>query len=103
MNDSERAWIDRFIRHLEVERRLSALTCKHYRRDLEALAGWTDKAGIDRWDALDSEHFRQWSAATFRGGMSSKSIQRRLSEPAWMPMEVFAEKSRSDSMRLSIR
>lgn len=36
MRASELEWIDRFIRHLETERRLSGNTCKHYRRDLEA-------------------------------------------------------------------
>jgi integrase/recombinase XerC len=79
VNDSEKGWIDRFIRHLEIERRLSDLTRKHYRRDLVALASWCDEAGIDRWRDLDSEHIRAYSAASYRRGLASKSIQRRLS------------------------
>ena len=77
MNDA--GWIDRFIRHLEIERRLSPLTCKNYRRDLEALAAWCDKNGASSWQDVDSEHMRAFSATCFRKGLSAKSIQRRLS------------------------
>ncbi|MDJ0699819.1 MAG: tyrosine recombinase XerC [Woeseiaceae bacterium] len=79
MQDGQRDWIDRFIHHLEFERRLSPLTCKHYRRDLDALAHWCDAEDIDNWAALDSEHFRSFTAAAYRKGMSAKSLQRRLS------------------------
>ena len=79
MDESERDWIQQFVRHLELERRLSPLTCKNYGRDLRALEQWCDEAGVSRWQDLDSEHFRGWSAASFRRGLSSKSIQRRLS------------------------
>ena len=43
MDDTEKDWIGTFILHLEYERRLSALTCKHYRRDLDALDERTDE------------------------------------------------------------
>ena len=79
MDDAEKDWIGKFIRHLEYERRLSELTCKHYRRDLEALNAYCDEAGVDRWPDLDSEHIRSWSATCYRRGLSSRSIQRRLS------------------------
>jgi integrase/recombinase XerC len=72
-------WIDRFIRHLEFERRLSPLTCKNYRRDLELLLAYADSAGLGGWRDLDSDHVRSYSAASFRKGMSARSIQRRLS------------------------
>jgi integrase/recombinase XerC len=72
-------WIDRFIRHLEYERRLSPLTCKNYRRDLDALAAWCEQAGVAGWADVDSEHVRAFSAACFRKGLAAKSIQRRLS------------------------
>ena len=73
------AWIERFIRHLETERRLSPLTCKNYRRDLETLLAFFEKAGVAGWRDLDSEHVRSYSAASFRKGLSARSIQRRLS------------------------
>jgi integrase/recombinase XerC len=72
-------WIDRFIRHLEFERRLSPLTCENYRRDLKTLAAWCEKSGVASWRALDSEHVRAYSASCFRAGLSARSIQRRLS------------------------
>ena len=79
MNANENDWIERFIRHLEIERRLSELTRKHYRRDLLALAAFCDEAGVDRWQDLDSEHVRAFSATSYRRGLASRSIQRRLS------------------------
>jgi integrase/recombinase XerC len=72
-------WTDRFIRHLEYERRLSPLTCKNYRRDLGALADWLERAGVADWRSVDTEHIRAFSAACFRKGLSARSIQRRLS------------------------
>ena len=72
-------WLDRFVRHLEIERRLSPLTCKNYRRDLDALADWLTREGVDGWADVDSEHIRAFSAACFRKGLSARSIQRRLS------------------------
>ncbi len=72
-------WIDRFIRHLEYERRLSPQTCKNYRRDLQALAAWLDTPGVTDWTGVDNEHIRAFSASCFRKGLSAKSIQRRLS------------------------
>ena len=77
MNDA--GWIDRFIRHLEYERRLSPLTCKNYRRDLKTLATYCEQSGIGSWADLDSEHVRAYSAACFRKGLSARSSQRRLS------------------------
>ena len=79
MQSTEQDWIGKFIRHLEYERRLSVLTCKHYRRDLEALLTYCDEAGIERWDGIDSQHVRAYSAACYRRGLSARSIQRRLS------------------------
>ena len=79
MNAAEADWIGAFARHLEFERRLSRETCKHYRRDIDALRSWCEKNGIDRWPDLDSEHVRSYSAACFRRGLSPRSIQRRLS------------------------
>ena len=72
-------WIDKFIQHLAFERRLSPQTCKNYRHDLESLLAFRDSAGVDSWDKMDSEHFRAFSASSYRKGLSARSIQRRLS------------------------
>ena len=79
MDKAEHDWIGKFIGHLEYERRLSEQTRKHYRRDLEALHAFCNEADVDRWRDVDSEHIRAYSAASYRRGLSAKSIQRRLS------------------------
>ncbi len=79
MNDAEKGWIGRFIDHLRYERRLSGLTCKHYGRDLDALAAFCDEQAIEKWATVDGEHIRSYSAACYRRGLSASSIQRRLS------------------------
>jgi integrase/recombinase XerC len=73
------AWVDKFIRHLTYERRLSKLTSKHYQRDLKSLAEFCDKSGIQDWTDLDDDHIRSYSAQTYRRGLSPRSIQRQLS------------------------
>ena len=79
MKRIEHDWIDKFIRHLQFERRLSSLTCKHYQRDLNALAEYCDQYGVAEWKQLDNEHVRAFAAACYRKGLSARSIQRRLS------------------------
>jgi len=79
VDSAERDWIDRFIGHLKYERRLSDLTCKHYRRDLHALLAYCDDHDIRNWAGIDSEHIRAYCATIFRRGLSPRSIQRRLS------------------------
>jgi integrase/recombinase XerC len=79
MNKIDYDWIDRFIRHLAFERRLSNLTCKHYQRDLNALAEYGDQYGVSGWKQLDNEHVRAFAATCYRKGLSARSIQRRLS------------------------
>ena len=79
MLESERDWIDRFIRHLEYERRLSPLTCKHYRRDLISLQGYCEQVDIERWPQLDGGTMRSFAASLYRKGLSPRSIQRQLS------------------------
>ena len=72
-------WIERFLHHLQTERRLSANTCKHYRRDLDELEGWCKKSGIKNWRKLDTHAVRQFAAWCHRRGLCGRSIQRRLS------------------------
>jgi len=74
-----RDWLDAFLHHLQTERRLSANTCRHYRRDLDELQGWCAQAGIDRWSDLDTRQVRQYAAWCHRRGLNGRSIQRRLS------------------------
>jgi len=79
VDTAESDWIDKFIHHLEYERRLSPLTGNHYRRDLHARLGFCKELAVENWSTLDSEHVRAFAAASYRKGLSAKSIQRRLS------------------------
>ncbi len=79
MRESDTKEIDAFITHLKMERRLSPLTCSNYQRDLEKLAAWCDANDLARWKHLDEGHIRNYSASCYRGGLSARSIQRRLS------------------------
>jgi integrase/recombinase XerC len=79
MNQNEHDWIGKFIQHLEFERRLSKLTCKHYQRDLQALAEYCDQCALSHWKNLDNKHVRSFATSCYRRGLSSHSIQRNLS------------------------
>ena len=79
MADDEKEWIEKFIRHLSFERRLSPLTCKHYARDLDAFRRYCLSQGLEGWRSVDSEHMRAFSAACYRRGLGARSIQRMLS------------------------
>lgn len=77
--DGASLWLDRFEAHLRHERRLSPLTCTHYRRDLELLDGFRREQGLAEWRALDAQHIRAFAAARHRVGLSGRSIARLLS------------------------
>ena len=79
MLDSARTWIERFLKYVSAERRLSAHTFDSYQRDLERVIAFCDKQGITDWSALTSAQVRAFAASEFRRGQSPRSIQRRLS------------------------
>ena len=71
--------LEDFLGYLTVERRLSANTLDAYRRDLSDLAAWLRGQGVDSWGALRQDTLRSYVAGAHRGGLSGKSLQRRLS------------------------
>jgi integrase/recombinase XerC len=79
LDKAAKDWIGKFIAHLEYERRLSPLTCKHYRRDLEAFVSFCDEIDVGSWADIDSETVRAFAGTSYRRGLSARSIQRRLS------------------------
>ena len=79
MNAGARALIDRFLRHLRTERRLSTLTSGSYHRDLLALAEFCESQKLAAWNNLDSQHVRVFAARQHARGLSPRSIQRQLS------------------------
>jgi integrase/recombinase XerC len=75
----EHEWIERFSSHLAHERRMSIHTISAYRRDLERLAEFCASRGYAQWSALSNREVRGFAAAEHAGGISPRSIQRRLS------------------------
>ncbi|MCC7097341.1 MAG: tyrosine recombinase XerC [Thermomonas sp.] len=68
--------IDDFLAHLSVERQSSAHTLDAYRRDLAALAAWAQDRDLL---LMHGDDIRAFIAREHRRGLSSKSLQRRLS------------------------
>jgi integrase/recombinase XerC len=79
MQASERERIERFLSHLNIERRLSTHTVAAYRHDLLTLAGFCEGRKVQRWSALNNFQVRAFAAAEHAGGIAPRSIQRRLS------------------------
>jgi integrase/recombinase XerC len=79
MNAADRELVERFLHHLKLERRLSDNTVKGYRRDLDCLLQYCEQQHLHKWQDLQHFHIRQFAATSFAGGLSSRSIQRRLS------------------------
>ncbi|PBJ81582.1 tyrosine recombinase XerC [Lysobacteraceae bacterium NML93-0399] len=71
--------VDAFLEHLQVERRMSVHTLDAYRRDLTALVDWAGEQARGDVRSLQGEDIRAFVAAGHRGGLSPKSLQRRLS------------------------
>ncbi|OEY67975.1 tyrosine recombinase XerC [Marinobacter sp. X15-166B] len=70
--------VNEFIAYLTTERRQSADTCRHYRRDLLRLANHAHGEGLT-WAELRTHHLRQYVASLSRSGLGGRSIARHLS------------------------
>ena len=75
----DRSLVDGYLRHLGLERRLSPHTSTNYARDLRALAEFAERGNLDDWQRIDSQHVRMFAARSHAGGLSPRSVQRRLS------------------------
>jgi integrase/recombinase XerC len=74
-----RQWRDRFGTHLGSERRLSPHTAANYLREVDALIDWCEANSVKTWKSLDTQHLRLFAARSHAGGLSPRSVQRRLS------------------------
>ncbi|GBF30528.1 tyrosine recombinase XerC [bacterium MnTg04] len=79
MNETARLWLEKYLHHLAMERRVSPHTTSSYRRDLESLKCFCDRQDIGDWCDLDTHRVRQYAASCHRKGLAPRSIQRRLS------------------------
>ena len=75
----DRRWIDGYLEHLRKERRLSPHTASNYLRDVVALADFLERGNVADWKRVDSQHVRVFAARAHAGGLSPRSVQRRLS------------------------
>lgn len=94
----------RFLEHLAVERRLSPRTLAAYRDDLERLARFACARRADaRWDSLTADELRAFVADGHRGGLSGRTLQRRLSACRslyrWLTREGRARTSPAAALR----
>lgn len=69
----------RFLQHLQTERRLSPLTVSGYARDLARLSAFRQARAGGDWAGFGAEQARAFAAALHRAGLSGRSIQRFLS------------------------
>src|SRR5678810_1114704 len=70
--------IDGYLRHLGKERRLSPHTASNYARDIGALVDFLERSNVREWKRVDSQHVRMFAARAHAGGLSPRSVQRRL-------------------------
>jgi integrase/recombinase XerC len=79
LSPGEREWIDRFLSHLALERRVSGHTIAAYRHDLLALVAFCERRKLVRFGALEHSEVRTFAATLHGAGLGARSIQRRLS------------------------
>ena len=75
----ERGWVERFLKHLAGERRMSPHTVAAYARDLATLTGYCERRALESWSGLGNREIRGYAAAEHAAGISPRTIQRRLS------------------------
>jgi integrase/recombinase XerC len=68
-----------FLRFLQVERQLSALTISNYRRQLKVIVEMLVEQGLDSWSSVESKHIRAMAAKSRRLGLQPASLAIRLS------------------------
>lgn len=72
-------WQNRFLNHMQHERRLSPHTIKNYSRDLQLIRSWCTESDLTEWQQLSPHQVRAYVAKRHRSGISGKTIQRELS------------------------
>jgi integrase/recombinase XerC len=71
--------LDAYCMHLRSERQVSPHTLEAYRRDLNKVLAYCEKAQVSSWVDLDIQHLRSFVARQHQQGQSSRSLARMLS------------------------
>lgn len=100
---SPATWVQRFLLHLQHERRLSPLTVQSYNRDLQALLSWLDTNRIVDWRQLNQHHVRSYLAERHRKGRSPKSLHRELSSLRTLYRYLMREQAADANPALGVR
>jgi len=79
MDNADSQLAEDFLEHLRTERRLSPNTIAAYKRDIVCLQDFCNKNDIVHWRDLRVHNLRRFAAQAFAGGLSPRSVQRRLS------------------------
>jgi integrase/recombinase XerC len=98
-----RPLIDAYLAHLSKERRLSPHTASNYARDLRALADFAERGNLESWKSLDSQHVRMFAARAHAGGLSPRSVQRRLSAVRGFFNYLLRERAVTSNPALDVR
>jgi integrase/recombinase XerC len=72
-------WAERFLRHLEVQKRCSPHTVSNYRQDFKFFCDYLVTQGISCWSDVNGSHVRAYASQRHRSGVSGRSLQRALS------------------------
>ncbi|HEY0635393.1 MAG TPA: tyrosine recombinase XerC [Gammaproteobacteria bacterium] len=79
MADTRSEWIERFLAHLQYQRRLSPHTVTNYRRDLARLNEFATRQSLEAWGELDASLVRSYVAWRHHAGLDGRTLQRELS------------------------
>jgi len=77
--NSQAQWTQRFLHHLQHERRLSSRTVENYHRDLIRVQAYCQDRKLSEWNELDVHQVRALVAHLHRQGLHGRSIARLLS------------------------
>ena len=79
MDGKQWQYVEHFLEHIQLVRRLSVHTVKGYRRDLTCVAEFCNDQNVAVWQDLKPHHVRAFAARSYASGLGPRSIQRRLS------------------------
>ncbi len=71
--------LEKFVRHLAVERGVSPLTVRNYTSDIQGFLDYLDQNGIENLEAVDRSVVRRYLGQLHAQGFSRGSISRKLS------------------------
>ncbi|MEJ2693232.1 MAG: tyrosine recombinase XerC, partial [Candidatus Thiodiazotropha sp.] len=100
---SATTWVQRFLHHLQHERRLSPLTVKSYNGDLQAVLVWLEANRIYDWRQLKQHQVRSYLAERHRKGRSPKSLHRELSSLRSLYRYLMREQAADANPALGVR